>query len=654
MRHPNASLLPFLGRTTLAVLALSTLPCGLQATSEPTHLPPEPSPLTLSPRERQAALHQRQKQVIDDYLEVTDATDPDKGSLHQIAACLATGQKIEWARERLKRLNEAPTGAMFWMYPMVLTMKAGAPNLNEEDWAVIREAWKTYFPYRGDTENHWLMYYSSLFLAAETWPDLPGEEWYNGKSSDENRAESKDYILNWIAITTSYGQGEYDSPNYIDTYVSPMGLLAAYARDAGLRQRAAMMLDYVILDYAVENLDGLYGGAHSRVYPKHVMQPSLASATHLGWLLFNQGDYQRGAAALLMALIGYEPPGILYRIAHDRSVPYEHRELKRTRWRMRHAGPDAFQVGLNKTVPVYKTSYVTGDYLLGSSQGGLLQPIQQQTWSLLWSEPKPQGISNTFFALHPYHSPLEGTMYFATDWDTVTDLIVRSKVDYDSPDKLKGGSPYEQVYQHKSALIALYDIPPGTDFPFITTFFSRDLTGVDEDSSGWIFAQGGPSFIAFRPFVPGEWKPAGWTGLLAGGAGAWISAGFEEWGSGHQCLVSESPKNGYVVQVASASSFDSFDAFKDAVKALPLTFSTEGRLTATFTSLEGDRLEAGYGETPRLNGAAVDFSSWKLFDGPFAQADRESRQLLIRHGPETLRLDFDTGTIESTVSPASR
>ncbi len=638
--------------TTLLLTVLS--PAGFTADTCPSPVPPTPDALHLSHRERLLGLAERQATVIADYVALTDATDLDKGSLHSVAACLASGEKVEWARQRLERLNQAPTGAMFWMYPMVMVMKAGAPNLTAEDWAGIRQTWKTYFPYRGDTENHWLMYYSSLFLAAETWPDLAGSEWYNGKSSAENRAEAKDYILNWMRITTSYGQGEYDSPNYIDTYVSPMGLLAAYAHDADLRQRSAMMLDYLVMDYAVENLGGLYGGAHSRVYPRHVMQPALAPATLLGWLLFNQGEYKRGGAILLMSLVGYEPPGILYRIAHDRTTPYEHRELKRTRWRMRHAGPDAFTIGLNKTVPVYKTSYVTADYLLGSSQGGLLQPIQQQTWSLLWREDKPLGTSNTFFALHPYHSPLEGTMYFGADWDTVTDLIARSKVDYASPDKLKSGSPYEQIYQHKSALIGLYEIPPGTDFPFITAFFSRDLEDLAVDDSGWIFARGGPSLIAYYPFAPGEWKPAAWTGLLEGGAGAWISNGFEDWGKGHKCLVSESPANGYIVQVASAKDYPSFDSFKEAVRDLPLDFSIDGSPTARFTALSGDQLEVAYGQAPVLNGDRVDYSAWKLFDGPFAQSDRESQKVTIRHGPETLTLDFNTGTSESTVTSADQ
>lgn len=638
----------------IALLLAIVFPATLPAAADPSCLPPVPGPLDSSHRELQLGLAARQARVIADYAGAVDATNLDVGSLHSVAACLASGEKLTWARERLERLNETPKGAMFWMYPMIMVMKAGAANLTDEDWAGIREAWKTYFPYRGDTENHWLMYYSSLFLAAETWPDLDGTEWYNGKSSAENRAEAKDYILNWMRITTSYGQGEYDSPNYIDTYVSPMGLLAAYAHDPELQKRASMMLDYVVMDYAVENLGGMYGGAHSRVYPRHVMMPSLAPASLLGWLLFNQGEYKRGGSLLLMSLIGYAPPDILHRIAHDRSEPYEHHELKRTRWRMRHAGPESFSIGLNKTIPVYKTSYVTRDYLLGSSQGGLLQPIQQQTWSLLWDEKTRGEVSNTFFALHPYHSPLEGTMYFGADWDTVTDLIARSKVDYASPDKLKSGSPYEQVFQHKSALIGLYRIPVGTDFPFITAYFSRDLEGVEEDESGWIFARGGPSLIAYRPFAAGEWKPAAWTGLLEGGAGAWISSGFDKWGTGHQCLVSESPGNGYIVQIASADEFASFDAFKQAIRNLPVSYSIDGAPTARFTTLDGDQIEATYGQAPSINGTPVDYSRWKLFDGPFAQSERESQKVTIRHGPETLILDFNTGTSQSTVTPLSK
>jgi hypothetical protein len=624
-------------RALLAFLACLLIPAGPGFAGP---VPPSSDPLHLSPAELTRAFEARRAQVIADALGRIDPTNHDAGGLLAAAVAFAQGEHLDWARARLAHHTAQPAGAMFWMYPMVLLMKAGADHLTPEDWALIRQSWMDYWPYRGDTENHWLMYYGSLFLAAETWPDLGPEGWYNGKSSAENRAEAKAWILEWMRITTSYGQGEYDSPNYLNPFLNPLALLAAWADDADLRHRAQMMMTYIIADYAAEQIGGHYGGAYSRVYPRPAMQPALVSSSAYGWYLFGLGDFFPDGGVQLLAVSGYRPPPILHRIAHDRRTPHEHHELKRTRWRMRHAGPEAFEVAGLLTHPVYKTSFLTADYILGSSQGGLLQPIQQRTWSLVWHEPEPTGIANTFFALHPYHHPIEGTMYFAADWDLVTDLIARSKVDYDSPDKLVGGSPYEQVFQHRDALIGLYDIPPGTDFPYLTAFFSRDTAERVECTSGWIFARGGPTYIAYRPLAPGHWKDANWTGLLAGGAGAWISANFAEWGTGHAAFVSPHLRNGYIVQAASAADHESYAAFQAAVRALPLTVSLDGPPRVTFTTLDGTRLEAAYDGPLVINGTPQSREGWPLFDGPFLSAERESQTLTLSHGNETLHLDF--------------
>lgn len=595
---------------------------------------------------------ERCEYVIDQTVASTDPDDLTRGSSFTIAANLQRGTNLDWARKRLRLSNDPPSGAMFWMHPMALLMETGRGVLNDEDWAFIRELWRTYFPYRGDTENHWIMYYVSLYLVAEMFPDAGPEEWYNGKSSVEIMADAKGYILDWMRITTSYGQGEYDSPNYIEEYTRPMALLVGWAQDPELRQMGKMMMDYVLLDYAVENLEGLYGGAHSRLYPRYLLQPSLTAGAAHGWLFFNQGEYFSNGGNLMIALSGYTPPPILFRIATDRDKAYVHRELKRTRWRFRHAGPEAFEVDGKKTIPVYKYSYVHPDYILGSSQGGLLQPIQQQTWSLVWREDNPKGKSNTMFGLQPYSSPKEGTMYFGSDWDTVTDLIARSKVDYDSEDKLEGGSEYEQVFQHESTLVALYDIPEGARFPLINTVFTRDINRRVEDESGWIFGKGGPIYIAYRPFAPGEWKPVDWTGLLKGGAGAWFSTGFKELSEGSECLVSRSLKNGYVLQVAPVSAFESYEAFQAAIRALPIEFSLEPTPSVTVRTLEGATLTARYGEAPAVNGQRVDYSSWKLFDGPFAQAERGSQTLEMIHGQERYFLDFKNRRAETRVVPS--
>lgn len=596
---------------------------------------------------------ERCEYVIDQMVESTDPDDLTRGSMFTIAANLHRGVNLEWASKRLVAANDPPKGAMFWMHPMALLMETGRGVLKPDDWAFIRELWRTYFPYRGDTENHWIMYYASLYLVCEMFPDDGPEAWYNGKSSAENMAEAREYISEWIRITTSYGQGEYDSPNYIEEYTRPMALLAGWAQDPLVRQQGKMMMDYILLDYVVENLDGLYGGGHSRVYPRYLLQPSLTAAAAHGWLFFNQGEYRSNGGNTIIALSGYTPPPILFRIAHGRGdEAYVQRELKRTRWRLRNAGPDAFEIDEKSTTPVYKYSYVHPDYILGSTQGGLLQPIQQQTWSLIWREEDSSGKTNTMFGIQPYSSPLEGTMYFPADWDTVTDLIARSKVDYDSPDKLEGGSPYEHVFQDESTLIALYDIPEGTRFPLINTIFSRDLKERVEDDSGWIFGIGGPVYVAYRPFAPGEWKEVDWTGLLKSGAGAWFSTNFAELADGSQCYVSEALKNGYIVQVAPVSDFDSYQAFQDAIRSLPLEFDLQVTPTVTFTNLAGKELSAQYGGVLSVDGTAVDHSKWKLFDGPYSDAERESQALDITFGREKYSLDFKNYTTETTILPS--
>ena len=102
--------------------------------------------------------------MIEGYVARTDPANLKRGGLHDVAVNFAQGTNLEWASIRLKALCDKPTGAMFWMFPMVLVMNAGEDNLSDEDWSNIRQAWTNYFPYRGDTENHWLMYLSLIHI----------------------------------------------------------------------------------------------------------------------------------------------------------------------------------------------------------------------------------------------------------------------------------------------------------------------------------------------------------------------------------------------------------------------------------------------------------------------------------------------------------
>jgi hypothetical protein len=502
---------------------------------------------------------------------------------------------------------------MFWMFPVTAIAYLDQGQLTPSARTALRRSWQTYMPYRGDTENHWLLYYSCLYLMAQLWPDQDGARWYTGKSSIENFREAEGWINSWVKLTTTRGQGEYDSPHYMGLFFLSMSYLSEWARDPAMKKRATMMLDYLIADYAAENLDGVHTGAHSRIYDRQVLEKWFNVSSDFGWMLFGLGrpmDPPDNYILYYTLASAYEPPDILRRIATDRERPYTHYERKRTRNRWR------FNDELHG--PVYKTTYMRKEYAVGSDQGGTLQPIQEHSWDVTWRAADPRGIHNTFFTMQPHSSLRELQTYFTFPPDQGMAEVVSSKKTYDSPDKLVGGSPYEQIFQDQDTVIALYDIAPEARFPHINGFFSKDLTEVMEDPSGWIFARGGDALIACRPLQPYTWKP------IEGGG---------------RRMFSPYLKNGAIVQVAARSEFADMQAFRRAILALPLEFKLTPVPSVHFRSLRGKMLTFTYGQAP------LDYTNWPLFGGPYVEAAVDSEQLTLKYGAMRRTLDFRTLTV---------
>ena len=143
---------------------------------------------------------------------------------------------------------------------------------------------------------------------------------------------------------------------------------------------------------------------------------------------------------------------MVYAIATDRSKPYVHTETKRVR--------NVIRFGEVRNPPVYKYAYMTPDFVIGSLQGGILQPIQQHTWDVTFLSPKP---NNTIFTLHPFASGRELAMFFPEEQQFLAGEVDRYHKVYTSPDKWNSSSfPDEQAPPVEVRHRVLYDIPPGT------------------------------------------------------------------------------------------------------------------------------------------------------------------------------------------------
>lgn len=513
----------------------------------------------------------------------------------------------------LQRRDNSPSG-MFAIYSMMIGYLAARDNMPQSLKTKVRDYLAVANFYRGDTENHITMYYCGLYLAAQTFPDLPAEKWYTGKSSAENKQEAMDWFGEWMHLTTTIGQGEFDSPTYMPVFIAPMFGLYQHAKDPVLKQNARVMIHWLLADFAVEHLNGVYVGAHSRDYPERKIMPKHrhSDMTAWGWLLFGKNESRYHPTLLTAAMSDFDLPEILYHIGTDREKPYIHTETKRVR--------NIIRFSEYRNPPVYKYTYMTKEYGLGSMMGGrILQPIQQHLWDLSFMTDSPY---QAIFTVHPYIGERDLGMFFPEEMKFAFDEVARHHTYYADEGKWASSSPYEKTFQHKNVLIVLYNIPENEKYGHIDGFFPKDLEKRESDSSGWIFCQGGNTYVAYFPLQPYEW--------------------IEE----KECyrLRSRNLRNGCVVEVAQANEYASFDEFKAQIRTNTLVHDTfDQTLTVSYTTSAGDVMTFAYDGERRLNGDFIQFKDYKLFRGPFLNAEVGSRKMEMMYKDKGLVLDMATG-----------
>jgi hypothetical protein len=421
----------------------------------------------------------------------------------EVAAKIRLGIDTDLAYRQLDTLLARPYGDMFWMYGCAglywSTIKVLHPEYKER----IRWCWKHFTPYRGDTENHFLMYYGSLYLMSQAWPGLQDTDWFMGMASDDIRDASKEYLNHWIDETVRTGQEEFNSPRYDYYYITPLALLAQYTFDPQMKKRFTMMLEFWLADYAVEYLNGSYCGAHARVSDQAAIDPRAGEVTSYGQYFFEDSVTRLEPDLAFAALTDFTCPDVIRMITKDRDKPFENREFKRGRTTIRNAP--------FKNAVVRKYDYMTKDYCLGSMQGGLVQPIQQQSWSLVFAGQQP---NNILFGLHPNYSADELAEFFPEEPSYLLEKIGSTKAGYPNENKWVGGSPYERIYQNKNMLVALYDIPQRAKYHHVDLFIPQHAVILAIDSGthkeglfskaapGWTVLQYDSTLVGILLFTP--------------------------------------------------------------------------------------------------------------------------------------------------------
>ncbi len=478
--------------------------------------------------------------------------------------------------------------------------------------------------------NYKLMMDGAGYLAAEEWPELVDRE---GLNASQIKEATKQRLLSGFQEITTKNFTEYGATIYLAVNLSAIRMVAEFARDAELRKKAALTLDVIMLDIACTWNQGYNTGSASRAKywaSTDTGPDSMASTAAAAWVFFGgkrpiSGRGTGWIHSFWMATLGsYKVPEIIVNIAQDRSKPFVTRS----------------------TVPamgdkeVCRITYHTPSYSVCSQWDRGMSPTdgmykEARRNMLKWLSDKR---SSTFAVC--MENPARP---YALAENRANALGY-------------GENAFSQYMQDEGTLLGLYDVPDKVqvrnhvfDYPYRKLYAPFPTSGSivkRMEKDGWVFCHAGSMFFAFHSVKPYTWGNKPW--------------------SGNDMLWVDARRNGWILETSELNPFAGggvdaeLNRFASAV--LSKTKVDASGLEATpprlsYKNLAGRTMEFEWrphgqpsaGQT-KIDGKAIDYKSWPLFDNPWVHQDVNSPILTLKHDNHIVTYDFNKWTrTEQTV-----
>jgi len=524
--------------------------------------------------------------------------------------------------------DDAKLGGPFHILPAMLLLCKWEQVMPSEAIAAIRRFFLEGVQARGNTENHWLMYYTGNLLAAERWHDE--QQMWNGRSPEAMRREATRWILGTIERTARIGHHEYDSPGYHVEHMAPLIGLYEHTKDDHLRQQVQRVLILKVADMALEYFKGSWAGSHSREGYRQNTWTRVGPIQTLQYLYFGgepfDADHHIHHFATPALVSAFRPPAMFAQMAWDRSEPHLVRKTKAPRNIVRHAPQQAD--------PVYKSTFMSRSFALGSAQinlpGTAAGPIDLVSWDLTWAAPKHEG---KICCNHPFQGPERFSAFLGPHPLNARRAIGCDKPYLQSVDRLFGASPFERILQKDGAILILYRIPEDDEAPFVNLYLPGGTQWVERD--GWLFGNQSEFFVAVCPI--GSWH---WERIReARNDAIMVTNGdlIDGW-----LLRIDDPHAALALEAVEATDVESFEAFCDRRAGLDvdLTEWPDGDRIQMRT-LQDSQLDITYNGDHRIDGDLVDYRTWPLYEGAGGtHAEVETGRMRFVHGEDVVDVDF--------------
>jgi hypothetical protein len=551
------------------------------------------------------------------------------------------------------------------------------PELVERAWQAVRDF--KYWPSEPGsdsmctwTENHQILFTTAALLAGERMPDAVFTN--SGETGREKSKTARERILRWADLRFRTGFSEWLSHVYYDEDIVALVNLIDFAGDAEIRKRASMVLDLILLDMALNSFRGLFGSTHGRSYERNKKWARQESTTDTAKLLFGLGCFaarENMSAALLALSSQYRLPAVLYEIATDAKTRY----VNRQRMGIRIEECERFGIGLR--------DFESGMTLLSLeayTHPRTIRLIMDMFDAFHW-------WGNEFFRPFARYRRLIGALrrarllpFFARlfEWDLTRNLRDQANLyTYRTPDYLlstaqdwrkgyggdqqhlwqatlgpdavcftthpgprhahspaywTGSATLPRVAQIENVVLAIYDIHRRPALyvqnrnGFTHAWLPRDRFDAVQERDGWIFARRGNGYLALRSAQPYHWQT-------------------EPGEDRDREVIAPGRRNVWICEMGRLDDDGPFEQFCQRIAAARVSF---GGRSVVYESPSQGFLEFGWKGELRQRGRAVPLHGYPRYENPFVHADFPASEITVRHGSESLRLDWPTATREAT------
>jgi len=464
----------------------------------------------------------------------------------------------------------------------------------------IREFFLTRnFESKFGSENHGLAFRVSRYLMGG---EFAGETFKAWKRRGRTLAATDaKWLKKYLRFRARRGWGEFDTEYSVANWWCMMAL-HDFAPDRELSRLAGLMMNLMLVDMAVDSLNGMYGGARGRIYARHALDHASENALSLRYLYFGNIRAERVRPSpkegrpIFAFFSSWRPHRLVLEVALNRSGTYTNRERKHLH------NPTDLMPARPLKGSIRKMTLHTPDFILGAVQ---------------YQDPYPRGCKGAGYAWHEQHQ-----------WDLSFGTRTRARIFTHHPNN--SGRPEHgywtgdlgcgctSTFQHGTAVLALYDIPSKQPCQFVHAYAPRRAFDEVVEENGWIFVREGRACAALRMLGGHKWTTRGeWRGVE---------------------VISPGAKNAAVCEAGLLKDFGGFKAFRREVAANEIRFDRK-RMRLTYASRRAGTITMDTRRLRTVDGKAVDLD-YPSFDSPYLRAAWDSEVITVRHGGKSMRLDF--------------